>query len=109
MTGRRAKWTRAPLPMPMPGMTCWQREASDGHLSVVVGRDPAVDLLWHLSISHRLNLPGNPPGRYPTWDEVTDARYRFVPDQVTMAMFLPPRAEYVNVHPTVFHLWQVGE
>lgn len=32
---------------------------------------------------------------------------RFCPDDVTMAMLLPPRSEYVNVHSTTFHLWQV--
>ncbi|MEW6104774.1 MAG: hypothetical protein AB1563_00180 [Bacillota bacterium] len=56
---------------------------------------------WHMSISH--------PTRYPTWDEIRDARYAFVPDEVTMAMLLPPRSEYVNVHENCFHLWQVGE
>lgn len=56
---------------------------------------------WHMSISH--------PTRYPTWDEIRDARYALVPDEVTMAMLLPPRSEYVNVHENCFHLWQVAE
>lgn len=58
-------------------------------------------LLWHLSIAH--------PDRYPTWDEIADARYRLVPDDVTMAMLLPPSDEYVNEHPHCFHLWQVDD
>lgn len=54
---------------------------------------------WHLSISH--------PLRYPKWDEIVNARYALVPDHVTMAMFLPPRAEYVNLHKNCFHLHEV--
>jgi hypothetical protein len=72
-----------------------------GDCSVLVASEPAAgdgSHLWHLSIAH--------PDRYPTWDEIHDARYRLVPDAVTMAMFLPPRDEYVNVHPNCFHLWQ---
>ncbi len=53
---------------------------------------------WHLSISHRR--------RYPTWDEIAEARYQLVPDDVTMVMALPPSDTYVNLHPNVFHLHQ---
>lgn len=58
-------------------------------------------LLWHLSISH--------PERYPTWDEVADARYELVPAEVTMAMLLPPPEQYLNEHPYCFHLWQIDD
>lgn len=93
-----------------PDTEAWQRDLADGHLSVFVGREPAGDnaeLLWHLSISHRRNKPPFPPGRYPRWDEIVEARYRFCPDEVTMAIMLPPKAEYLNLHPTTFHLWEV--
>ena len=63
-----------------------------GRLTVIVASKPA----WHLSISH--------PWRYPAWDEIRDARYDFIPDAVTMCMILPPKAEYLNVHPNCFHL-----
>lgn len=53
---------------------------------------------WHLSISHA--------DRYPTWDEIRDARYALLPDNTMIAMFLPPKGEYVNVHPNCFHLWE---
>lgn len=56
---------------------------------------------WHMSISHS--------ERYPTWDEVSEARYRFVPDEVTMVMHLPPRGEYVNIHPNCFQLHEEGK
>lgn len=55
--------------------------------------------LWHLSISHKT--------RYPTYDEIKAARYKFIPDKVTMAMLFPPKAEFVNVHPNCFHLWEL--
>jgi hypothetical protein len=47
------------------------------------------------------------PGRYPTWDEIADARYQFVPNDLTMAMLLPPREQYVNLHETTFHLHEI--
>lgn len=87
-----------------PGTTAYQRTVADGHLSVLVSREPEG---WHMSISHRTNGAKPKPGRYPTWDEIADARYKFVPDEVTMALLLPPRGEYVNVHATTFHMHQV--
>jgi len=59
------------------------------------------DGLWHLSISC--------PDRYPTWDEIKFARYKLIPDDITMAMLLPPKGDYVNIHPNCFHLWQVKD
>lgn len=54
---------------------------------------------WHVSLSH--------PARYPTWNEIRDARYDLLPDACLMALLLPPRAEYVNLHPNCFHLHEV--
>ena len=54
------------------------------------------DNRWHMSISCK--------DRDPTWDEIATARYRLIPDKITMAMFLPPMHEYVNLHDHVFHL-----
>src|SRR5262245_6997802 len=62
--------------------------------------DDALEL-WHLSISH--------PDRYPSWDEIADARYLLCPADVTMAMLLPPSERYVNVHEHVFHMWQIDD
>ena len=74
-----------------------------GECFVMVGREliESGNYQWHLSISH--------PDRYPTWDEIRDARYRFVPDHVTMVMFLFPRAVYVNTYENCFHLWESNE
>lgn len=82
----------------------WQREVVDGHLSVFASTE---DGRFHLSISHRTSDGTRRPGRYPTWDEITDARYRFGPLDKTLVMLLPPQSEYVNVHPTTFHLWEI--
>lgn len=70
--------------------------AGTGGLTAIVSRD---DGMWHVSVSH--------PSRYPTWDEMASARERFTPDHVTMAMVLPPRSEYVNLHNTCLHLWEI--
>jgi hypothetical protein len=93
----------------------YQKNLPDGHLTVMVGREPflrGVLMGWHLSISHRSNTivstMGRPaPGRLPTYDEIKEARYRFVPDGLYMAMILPPKDEFVNVHPTTMHLYRI--
>lgn len=88
----------------------WMTESG---CSVIVGREPAKAntsglvlpesalMLWHLSIAH--------VDRYPTWDEIADVRYRLVPEDVTMAMLLPPPDEYVNAHEHCFHLWEIED
>jgi hypothetical protein len=56
---------------------------------------------WHLSISN--------PNRYPTWDEIKEARYKFLPDNIFMVMVLPPKKNYVSLHPNCFHLWETKD
>lgn len=84
----------------------FQKDLTDGHLSVFVGLEPEG---WHLSMSHRLNTNPPVPGRYPTWDEIKEARYLLCPPEITMAQLLPPADLFVNVHETTFHLWEVPE
>lgn len=55
---------------------------------------------WHFSISC-LN-------RNPTWEEQRDARYSLIPDDIYMVSVLPPKSEYVNVHPFCFHWHEAG-
>lgn len=75
----------------IPGKTYWH-----GKCLIMV----AIEMgKWHMSISH--------PTRYPTWDEIKEARYKFIPNKVTMAMLLPPMEEYVNLHPNCFHLHEI--
>jgi hypothetical protein len=71
-----------------------------GECNILLSRDPDSTgiLRWHISISH--------PERYPTWDEIRDARYALTPHDIEMVMLLPPPEEYVNTHPNAFHLWE---
>ena len=77
----------ARLPGVEPDAEVWEK----GQLRVIVSVQGR-----HLSISHRQ--------RYPHWDEIREARYRFLPDDLTMCMIFPPRREYVNLHKNCFHL-----
>ena len=66
----------------------------------IEGRERGVIVRrWHLSISH--------PARYPSWDEIKEARYALLPDDCTMAMLLPPKSQYVNIEETCFHLHEI--
>ncbi len=86
------------MPIKVPIVDFSEGVHREGELIVIVSKD---DEYWHLSISHK--------DRYPTFDEIRDARYKYIPDEVTMAMLFPPKAEYVNVHPNCFHLWEIKE
>ena len=104
-----SEWREYP-PMEIEGYQSrvFRKRIEDGILQVFFGREPLGpegELVWHMSISH--NLAGGGPGRIPTWYEIKDARYRFIPDEIHMAMILPPKAEFVNVHETTMHLHQI--
>lgn len=75
---------------------------SSGMLTVLLAgpesREYKKTKLWHLSISH--------PGRYPKWDEIFSARYALIPNEINMAMYLPRREEYINIHKNCFHLYE---
>jgi len=68
-----------------------------GPIRVLISREYGF---WHLSISR--------PDRYPNWNEIRDTRYELLPDNCTMAMMLPPKEEYVNLHKNCFHLHEVN-
>src|SRR4051812_11792584 len=89
-------WRELP---PRPGepllnaFNSYVREYRLGECSVVVTREFSR---WHLSIAH--------PKRYPSWDEVAEARYNALPAELWMAMILPPPSKYINVHPYCFQM-----
>jgi|SRR5579862_6186427 len=85
------RWVEFASPLPYNRAYRW------GYVTVFVGQEPVIG--WHLSIST--------PHRYPTWDEIKAARYDLIPDDVIVAMLLPPKSEYVNLHPNCFHLHQI--
>lgn len=77
---------------------------SSNNLAIICAREPCGpqgQMRWHLSISHH--------HRNPTWEEIRDARYELIPEDVMVAMFLPPREQYVNVHRHCFHLYEVEQ
>lgn len=67
-----------------------------GDCKIILSEEPQG---LHLSISHA--------DRYPTWDEIHQARYELLPKEKTFAMILPPKKEYVNVHNNCFHLHEI--
>lgn len=52
----------------------------------------------HMSISHK--------NRYPTWDEIKEAREHFLPMGKYFVMAFPPPDAFVDFHPNCFHLWE---
>lgn len=95
-----------------PGVKIYHRDTDDGFLCCVVAPPNPIQG-WHLSIScnSRIQTPNgrNQPLRYPTWDEIKEARYRFLPLDLLVGMILPPQEEYVDVHETCFHLFELQD
>lgn len=105
----RISWHRMTVPdfllLQEPSVAGWQAPRPDGVLRVLVAKEGEAG--WHISMSH-VNRNGD-PGRYPTWDELADAKERFTPDDVAMGMVCPRKTDYVNMHDTCLHLWQLPE
>lgn len=105
----RICWRKDSRGSPVGGKMYWA-EVSDGRLLVMTGVEAGR---WHLSISHRSNILGPDgkalPGRYPTWDEIARARYDLLPGDLTFGILLPPKSQYVNLHPTCFHLHEIRD
>jgi hypothetical protein len=68
-----------------------------GRCTVIVSIDAG---LWHLSIST--------PNASPSYNEIKEARYKFIPDEVVMAQIFPPKSQFVNLHPYCHHLFQIA-
>lgn len=81
-----------------PGINSYFRRYSLGECSVIVTREYGK---WHLSIAH--------PHRYPTWDEIAEARYRLLPDGIVVAMILPPKQFYINIHRNCFQMHEIDD
>lgn len=106
LTRQRSPWVemkREQLTILGVGATVFRRRVGDGVLMAV--RGPQEPEGWHLSISfrnHRQELT-----RYPHWDEISHARYELLPHDLTMMMLLPPPEEFVALHDTTFHLYEM--
>lgn len=92
----------------LPQARVYAKEVTSGEnagmhlLQVIVGPEPTG---FHLSISCTALFGAEK--RYPSWDEIIEARWEFCPPKMTLAMLLPPKEKYVNLHDTTFHLWEV--
>ena len=71
---------------------------------VLISQDPVTE---HGILRMRMHLSISCTRRYPTWDEIKDARYSLLDNNLTMAMMLPPMEEYVNLHNNCFHLYEI--
>ena len=67
-----------------------------GRCLVIVSIDAGT---WHLSIST--------PDSSPSYKELKQARYKYLPSDITVAQLFPPVEEFVNLHPYCHHLWQI--
>ena len=54
---------------------------------------------WHLSMSHKNTMP--------TYEEMKDFRYKFLPNGINACEIFPPREKFVNIHPFCRHLWEM--
>lgn len=67
-----------------------------GRCNIIVSIDAGK---WHLSIST--------PGAQPSYKEIKEARYKFLPNDIYAAQIFPPKEEFVNVHKYCHHLWEL--
>jgi len=82
------------------------RLVGDGHLRAIRSTDAGK---LHLSVSwapQSERQARRRAWRYPTWDELADARDVLLPAELEFAMILPRSSEYVALHDTTFHLHQ---
>lgn len=56
--------------------------------------------LWHLSVSAKFPLG---------YQQLKDVRYKFLPNNIQVAQIFPPREEFVNLHSTCWHLWEIKD
>lgn len=89
----KANWQKLVHPL---GGDWWSWGDTRAHVSLDDG-------LWHMSISC--------PNRSPTWEEIKMAWYDLVPEaeERTGAILLPKNTEYVNLHETCFHVYELAE
>lgn len=98
----------------VPTARVFYRSAEEGvRLWVLVEQVPAPPQGWHLAVSTLRNLL-NPHGggylhadRRPTLEEVEEACEAFLPADVAVGVFWPPRQERAgSEHPTTWHVRQ---
>jgi len=89
------KWKQTDVP-DMLGLPAGTKAYLAGRLSLILSTDNGR---LHMSIAHQ--------DRYPTWDEIKEAREFFLPLSKHFAMGFPRPDAYVNTHENCFHLWEL--
>lgn len=103
---QRSAWRAMGDGIPMPGrpdqvIPRYERNVHDGRLRAFAADEPVIG--WHMSISF-VNHRGE-ASRYPTWDEIMNARMVLLPADITFVIRFPADTEgYVAAHLTTFHL-----
>lgn len=92
-------FNRGQVRIGLTSTVCDHYETDTGCFILIAKEGDEKDKRWHLSISH--------PLRYPTWDEIKEARYSLLSRTKDFAMILPREGDYVNIHPNCFHLWEI--
>jgi len=74
-----------------------------GTMRVVISADTELDgRRWrHFSISK--------PHSMPKWDELVAAKEAFLGKESKAVQVIPPRSQYVNIHPYCLHLFECLE
>lgn len=100
LTRQRSAWVETRPPVLPATWRVFERAVHDGKLRSIITNGHTG---WHLSISWS-GASAAARARYPTWDEIADARERLLPSELCFAMHLPPADQYVALHDTTFHL-----
>lgn len=91
-------WTECQMPLMATILRPGTRYYVKRDLRVYVSTEYYLSGQWrHVAIWTRT--------RYPTWEEIKDARYTFFGDEDEVFQILPPKAEYINDYEYAFHLW----
>jgi hypothetical protein len=74
----------------------WQHKNKLTVIMSVEDRRPG-GIWWHISIAHPLGLP--------SWEQLVEVKEAFMGKEVKAMHLLPPRSQWMNVHPHCMHLW----
>jgi hypothetical protein len=81
-----------------------------GFVVIAASAEKEPEIEWeHVSVrAVELSHKGNETGsRTPTWAEMCAIKALFWDEDECVVQFHPPKADYVNRHPHVLHLWKL--
>lgn len=80
----------------IPNSGVW--DGGDGMRVIASSDENQHGTLLHVSLSY--------PDRNPSWEDIKQVRGAFYAEDIDCMMVLPKTADYVNLHPHTFHIWQ---